>query len=88
MLGVTLVQSSSHVWNLSLRHMELNRRGWRQLTHSVAPRARTVSDVRILHERESRFGHFRFGAGYARMESDVSGERRSEPRLFFEWRSR
>ena len=87
-LGVTLVQSSSHVWNLSLRHMELNRRGWRQLTHSVAPRARTVSDVRILHERESRFGHFRFGAGYARMESDVSGERRSEPRLFFEWRSR
>ena len=88
LLGVTLVQSTSDVWNVSLRHMKLNRRGWRQPSHSVAPRARRVSDVQIFHERESGFGHVRFGVGYARMESVVSGQRRSEPQLFFEWRSR
>ena len=88
LLGVTLVQSTSHVWNVSLRHMKLNRRGWFQPSHSVAPRARTVSDVQILHERESGLGDVRFGVGYARMESVVSGESRSEPQVFFEWRLR
>lgn len=86
--GTTLVQSAGHVWNISLRHMELNRQGSTQPNHSVAPTALDLTDIQVTYERQSRFGRFTFGAGYADIDDRVNGITTSDTSLFFQWQSR
>ncbi len=86
--GITLVQSAGHVWNISLRHMELNRQGSPQPNHSVSPTASDQSDIQITYERQSRFGRFTLGAGYVDIDDRVNGVATSDTSLFVQWQSR
>ncbi len=87
-IGSTLVQSAGHVWNISLRHMELNRQGSPQPNHSVAPTARDLTDIQITYERQSRFGRFTVGAGYVDIDDRASGIATSDTSVFVQWQSR
>lgn len=86
--GTTLVQSGGHVLNISLRHMELNRRGSPQPNHSVAPTALDLTDIQISYERQSRFGRFTVGAGYVDIDDRVNGIATSDTSFFLQWQSR
>jgi len=87
-IGTTLVQSTGHVWNVSLRHMELNRDGSPQPGHTVAPTARDLTDIQVSHERHTRLGRFKIGLGYSELDDKVGGVTRTDSSVFIQWHSR
>jgi hypothetical protein len=87
-IGSTLVQSAGHVWNVSLRHMEINRDGAAQPGHTISPTAQDLTDIQITHERHTAFGRFTVGVGYAELDDKLSGETMSDASVFLRWRSR
>ncbi|MEO1246019.1 MAG: capsule assembly Wzi family protein [Pseudomonadota bacterium] len=87
-IGSTLVQSAGHIWNISLRHMELNREGAPQPNHTVSPTARDLTDVQVSHERHTAFGRFRAAVGYTEIDDKLSGVSTTDMSFFVQWQSR
>jgi hypothetical protein len=87
-LGSTLVQSAGHTWNVSIRHMELNREGSPQPRHTVTATAQDLTDVQITHERYTKAGRFKIGIGYAELDDEVSGQSMKDSSVFLQWSSR
>jgi hypothetical protein len=87
-IGSTLVQSAGHTWNISFRHMELNRQGSPQPNHSITASAQDLTDLQITYERYTNVGRFKFGVGYAELDDKRTGQTTSDPSAFFRWRSR
>ena len=87
-IGTTLVQSAGHVWNVSLRHMELNREGSPQPDHTVSPTARDLTDIQVSHERRTRLGRFKIGLGYSELDDRLSGVASTDSSVFVQWHSR
>jgi hypothetical protein len=52
-LGSTLVQSAGHTWNLSLRHMEINRSGSPDSRHTLSATPQELTDIQISYERHT-----------------------------------
>jgi hypothetical protein len=86
-LGSTLVQSSGHVWNLSLRFMEINRVGAPDSRHTLSPTPQDLTDIQLSHERDTRFGRFVGGIGYSRIQSLATGTADSDVTAFIQWSS-
>ena len=80
-LGSTLVQSAGHTWNVSIRHMEINRVGDVRTGHTLSATPSEISDVQITHDRSVAFGVIRMGLGVTRVDdsTDVGG--------FLQWSS-
>jgi len=87
-IGTTLVQSAGHVWNVSLRHMELNREGPPQPAHTISSIARDLTDVQVSYERDTRVGRFTIAAGYAEVEDALGDVKTSDTSFFVQWQSR
>lgn len=86
-VGSTLVQSAGHVWNASLRHMEINRVGVPDATHTVSPTPIDTLDIQISYERHNRFGRFLLGVGYETVEDTLTGVEDSDTSVFLRWKS-
>ncbi len=86
-IGSTLVQSGGHFWNISLRHMEINREGVPNARHTLTPTAQDLTDLHVSHERYTKFGRFYTGLGYSRLDDQVSGTSRSDVTGFIQWSS-
>ncbi|MEE4163751.1 MAG: capsule assembly Wzi family protein [Woeseiaceae bacterium] len=86
-IGSTLVQSAGHVWNVSLRHMELNREGPAQPGHTITASPQELTDIQFTHERHTKFGRFKIGVGYAQLDDELTGESRTDGSVFLQWRS-
>lgn len=87
-LGSTLVQSAGHIWNISLRYMEINRDDAPQPRHTLTPTPQDLTDLQISHERDTRFGRFYAGLGYSRLDDEVTGDTDSDVTAFVQWSSR
>jgi hypothetical protein len=86
-LGSTLVQSAGHTWNLSLRHIEINRRGSPDSRHTLSATPQELTDIQISHERLFAFGRIYAGIGYSRLDDEMSGQQTSEVSGFVRWSS-
>jgi hypothetical protein len=87
-IGSTLVQSGGQTWNISLRYMDINRKGDPDPRHSLSATPQTLVDMQVSHDRETRFGRFYAGLSYARLEDSNSGESSSDAGVFIQWSSR
>ncbi len=87
-IGSTLVESAGHTWNVSLRYMEINREGLPNPRHTLSPTPQELIDIQLTHERETRFGRFYAGLGYARLDDEVSGISSSDVTGFIRWSTR
>ena len=85
--GSTLVQSAGHTWNISLRHMEINRIGAPDPRHSLTPTPQDLIDLQVSHERHTRFGRFYAGLGFSQLDDKVSGTSSSDVTGFIQWSS-
>jgi hypothetical protein len=86
-LGSTLVQSAGHSWNLSLRHMEINRIGSPDMRHTLSATPQELTDIQISYERLTAFGRIYAGIGYSRLDDELSGQETSEASGFVRWSS-
>ena len=84
-LGSTLVQSAGHTWNLSLRHMEINRSPDSRHTLSATPQE--LTDIQISYERLFTVGRIYAGIGYSRLDDELTGLKSSEVSGFLRWSS-
>ncbi len=87
-IGTTLVQSAGHVWNVSLRHMELNREGSPQPGHTISPNALDLTDVQVSYQRDTAIGRFSIAAGHAEIDDPLSNVSTSDSSFFIRWQSR
>jgi hypothetical protein len=84
-LGTTVVQSSGHTWNLSLRHMEINREGSPDSRHTLSATPQELTDIQISYDRLTAFGRIYAGVGYSRLDDELSGLTSSEASGFLRW---
>ncbi len=84
-IGSTLVQSAGHTWIATLRFMEINREGAPDSRHTLSPTPQDLIDIELSHERETRFGRFRGGIGYAVLEDIASGRRDTDVAAHLRW---
>ena len=84
-LGSTLVESAGHSWNLTVRHMELNRAGTPDARHTLTATPQDLSDLQISHNRLIRFGRLYVGIGVSRLEDESSGDSTNDVFGFVEW---
>ena len=87
-LGSTLVQSTGHIWSISLRYMEINRDGAPQPGHTLTPTQQDLTDFQVSHERETRIGRFYAGLGYSRLDDKMTDDTDSDVTAFLQWSSR
>ncbi len=78
--GSTLVQSAGHSWNISLRYMEINRRGAPNPRHTLSATPKKIIDMQITHKRQTGVGQVYAGLGF----SDAVG---SDVAAFVQWTS-
>ena len=84
-LGSTLVQSSGHSWDVSLRRMKINREGSSRAGHTISPVPLKVADIQISHHRRTSIGSFSVGVGFERRE--LGAETSSDLGGFLRWSS-
>jgi len=84
-IGSTLVQSAGHAWNLSLRHMEINRVGSPDSHHTLSATPQELIDIQLSYDRLTAIGRFYAGVGYSRLEDELSGIETSEASGFLRW---
>ena len=84
-LGSTLVQSAGHTWNLSLRHMEINRMGSPDSRHTLSATPQDLLDIQLSYDRLTGFGRIYVGVGFARLDDELSGLTTSEASGFLRW---
>ena len=87
-MGTTWIRRDGTTWNVSLRHIELNRAGSEFDGHSLTATPRELTDVLLTHSREIPIGRIRAGIGYRRMSGSISGGDDSDVEAFVSWSSR
>ena len=87
-LGSTLIQSDGHVWNVSLRYMQINTDGSPDPNHSLSATPQERADILFSHERLTRFGRFHIGVGYSFVDDEASGTDSSDLTGFIRWSTR
>ncbi|MCH9695888.1 MAG: capsule assembly Wzi family protein [Gammaproteobacteria bacterium] len=85
--GSTLVQSGGHMWNISLRYMEINRLGPTNPRHTLSPTLQKVFDMQITHMRQTRLGRFHFGLAHRDADSLSEATLESDVSAFLRWSS-
>ncbi len=84
---MTLVQSASHTWNLSLRQLEINRTGSPDSRYTPSETPQELTDIQISRERLFTFGGIYAGIGYSRPDDELSGQPMSGVSGFVRWSS-
>jgi hypothetical protein len=87
-LGSTLVQSAGHMWNISLRYMQINKEGSPDMGHSLSATPQDRADIQVSHERLTRLGRFHIGVGYSYIDDEASGTDVSDVAGFVRWSTR
>ena len=73
-IGSTLVQSAGHTWNLSLRFIEINRKGEPDSRHTLSETPQDLIDIQLSHDRMFSFGRIYAGIGYGRLDDQLTGK--------------
>ena len=84
-IGSTLVNSTGNSWNLSLRHIEINRVGIPDNRHTVSATPQRLTDLQVSHHRQHKFGRVYAGVGYTWLDDEVSGLDTAEFTGFIRW---
>ena len=84
-IGSTLVQSGGQAWNLSVRHMEINRLGDANARHSLSSTPLDVTDVQVTYETLTRYGRFHAGLAFRQSDDQATGSDSSETGAFLRW---
>ncbi len=85
--GSTLVQSAGHLWNISLRYMEINRTGAPDIRHTLTPTPQELIDLQIAHDRQMQYGRLYAGLGFSQLDDLVTGTSTSDIAVFIRWSS-
>jgi hypothetical protein len=85
--GATLVQSTGRSWEVSVRHMEINRAGAESFPHSISATPQEITDILVSHERLTGLGRWRIGLGYQRLDDDLGGASSDDVEAFVGWSS-
>jgi hypothetical protein len=83
--GSTWVESEGHTWNVTLRHMELNRAGAPNAGHTLTATPQELADVQLTHGRMTRLGRWQVGVGVSRLDDEASGESSTDLAGFVQW---
>jgi hypothetical protein len=83
-IGTTLVQQAGHTWNVSLRHIDINRLGDPDPRHSLSPTPQKLVDAQVSYERHFRFGRIYLGVGF---EDELTQTDDSDLSGFIRWSS-
>jgi hypothetical protein len=67
--------------------MEINRVGSPDSRHTLTPTPQDVFDVQVSHDRMTRFGWFRAGIGYSRIEDQATASTSSDAFGYIQWSS-
>jgi len=86
-LGLLLVQSAGHTWNLALRSMDINTVGAADAGHTLSASPRERFDAQLSHARITPYGRFDFGIGYSRIDASAAAES-TDVTGFLRWSSR
>ena len=84
-IGSTLVQSGGQAWNLSVRHVEINRYGDANARHTLSNTPLDITDVQVSYETLTRYGRFHAGIAYSRSDDLAAGSDSSETSVFLRW---
>ncbi len=84
---MTLVQSASHTWNLSLRQLEINRIGSPDSRYTPSETPQELTDIQISRERLFAFGRICAGIGYSRPDDELTGQPTSGVSGLVRWSS-
>jgi len=84
-LGTTLVHSTGHTWNVTVRHMDINRVGAPDARHSVSATPLEWQDVQLTHRRVLDWGVIDAGLGYRRIDADTGGTGSNDVTGFIQW---
>ena len=87
-IGSTLVQSAGHVWNATLRYMEINRQGQPAPRHTLSPTPQKRYDLLITHERSTSIGGIHAGLGYQHIDGEIAISSESGLIAFLRWTSK
>ncbi|NNF51528.1 MAG: capsule assembly Wzi family protein [Gammaproteobacteria bacterium] len=83
-----LVREAGASWMLAGRWGDLNRGGATETRHSVTAGPARYLDLELSHTRSLPIGLLEAGIGVESLESGQTGERKTDERLFVQWRSR
>lgn len=86
-IGTTLVQPAGHTWNVSLRHIDINRLGDPDPRHSLSPTPQNLIDAQVSYNRVTKYGRFYLGVGYARLKDELTRTDDSDVSGFIRWSS-
>ena len=87
-LGSTLASSEGNSWNLSVRHMDINRIGELDRRHSLSATPGERADVQLSHDRQLGIGRVYVGVGYRWINDELSGTSSDDLSAFVRWSSR
>jgi hypothetical protein len=84
-LGSTLVQPDGHSWNVSFRHVEINRAGMPGTSHTLSPTPQELTDLQVTHDRTTGVGRFHIGLGLSRLDDELGGGSSEDVVAFLQW---
>ena len=85
-LGATLVQSADYYWNIRARHMEINRVGLVENSHTISADATDISDITMSLSRKLAIGRIELSIALAEVSSGLADDG-TETSAFFRWSS-
>jgi hypothetical protein len=87
-VGTTLAGAEGNTWNLSIRHMDINRIGDPDPWHTLSATPGERADIQLSHDRMLGIGRIHAGIGYQWLSDDLSGESSNDFQAFVRWSSR
>ena len=90
-IGSTLVQEEGHVWNVTVRYMQINTinvEGNPNRNHSLSPTPQNRTDVQLTHTRSTSLGRIHIGVGYATIDDEATGADSADFSGFISWSTR
>lgn len=86
-LGLSLSDSENTQWRALLRTGELNGGGAPDPASTLTPTPQDITSFDVYHSRDFLSGVVDVGVGYEHIDDAVSGDSRSDGRVYVKWRS-
>jgi hypothetical protein len=85
--GLIMVDADNVQWRALLRAGKLNRGGAPDVYNTLTPTPQELTSLDLAHSRVFGFGLVEIGAGYARLDDELSGARDGQGRFYVQWRN-
>ena len=85
--GLMLSSVDSSQWDVLARFGALNRGGLADVRNSLTQQRQDIASIDFSYRRAFTFGRVSMGLGIERLETEYSGEKNNEGRVFLQWQS-